>query len=317
MPLVWTRWSWRLSYDTSRLEVTSAADVQRGSLTAGFDSFVVNLDQATGVILISGYCSGGASPSPLPLSQGERGDGQPLSQGERGDGLPLSQGERGDGGAGSLAVIRFQVKADAPAGSASINLLENSGNTWTLPGGTNAQGNDFLFDLEPRPSNAAGSVLDGRIDVLAPAVASVPGNDSPTLVQTVAVGDASLVRSQKDEGGSCGAEPRKGPGDVPQDMVVNNLLGALAAQAADAQPVVQSGVVMEQLPALAAAGGPNSVATVQTLMPEMFRRFLEVETKGIDDQRDDFFSGYLAGVADGVVGSLEQLQVGEVPVFEG
>ena len=181
-------------------------------------------------------------------------------------------------------------------------------------GGTDAQGNDFLFDLEPRPSNVAGNALDGRIDVLAPAVTSVSGNGSPSLVQTAVVGDAlaPLVRLlQKDEGGSWGAEPRKGPGDVPQDVVVNSLLGSLTAQAAETQPVVQSGVVTEQMPAWAAAGNPNSVATVQTLMPEMFRRFLEVETKGIDDHRDDFFSGYLAGVEDGAAGGLEQLQAGQ------
>ena len=71
-----------LSYDTSRLVVT-AADVERGSLTAGFDDFVVNVDQATGVILITGYRSAG----------------------------PITGDE-----AGSLALIRFQVKADAPDG---------------------------------------------------------------------------------------------------------------------------------------------------------------------------------------------------------
>ena len=48
-----------MSYDTSRLEVT-AADVERGGLTAGFDSFVVNVDQAKGLIYISGYRSAGA-----------------------------------------------------------------------------------------------------------------------------------------------------------------------------------------------------------------------------------------------------------------
>ena len=104
-----------LSYDTSRLEVT-AADVERGSLTAGFDSFVVNVDQAQGLIYISGYRSAG------PVT-----------------GL----------GAGSLAVINFQVKADAPAGAAAINLLQNAGNTWSLPAGVTAQGTMFLFDLEP------------------------------------------------------------------------------------------------------------------------------------------------------------------------
>ena len=62
---------------------------------------------------------------------------------------------------------------------------------------------------------------------------------------------------------------------------------------------------------MAAAGYSSSVATVQTLIPEMFRRYFEAETKGLDDQRDDFFSGYQAGVEAGVVGSMEQLQVGQ------
>ena len=43
--------------------------------------------------------------------------------------------------------------------------MQNVGATWSALGGTDAQGNDFLFDLQPRPSNAAGDVLDGRIDV--------------------------------------------------------------------------------------------------------------------------------------------------------
>ena len=93
--------------------------------------------------------------------------------------------------------------------------------------------------------------------------------------------------------------------------LVNSLLGSFTVQAADAQPVVQSGVLMEQMPALAGVGNPSSIATVQPLIPEMVRRFFEVETKGTDDHRDDFFSGYLAGMEEGVVGSLERLQLGK------
>ncbi len=121
-----------ISYDTSRVDVASAADVVRGSLTQSFDNFTVNIDGAAGIIYISGYRSAG----------------------------PLA-----GFGSGSLALISFQVRADAPAGPAVINLLENAGSVRTALGGTDAQGNDFLFDLEPRPSNVAGDVLDGRINV--------------------------------------------------------------------------------------------------------------------------------------------------------
>ncbi len=121
-----------IAYDTSRLDVSSAANVQRGSLTNSFDSFTVNVDQAAGLIRISGYRSAG----PVAGS-----------------------------GSGSLAVINFQVRANAPAGPAIINLMQNIGTTWSLPGGTDTRGNDFLFDLEPRVSNAAGDPLDGVINV--------------------------------------------------------------------------------------------------------------------------------------------------------
>ena len=129
-----------ISYDTSRVDVASAADVVRGSLTRTFDNFTVNIDRAAGIIYISGYRSAG----------------------------PLA----GFGG-GSLALITFHIKDNAPAGAAVINLLENAGSAWTALGGTDGQGNDFLFDLQPRPSNAAGDALDGRIDVLSPVAAGV------------------------------------------------------------------------------------------------------------------------------------------------
>ena len=100
-----------IAYDTSRLVVT-AADVQRGSLTAGFDSFVVNVDQAKGIIYISGYRSAGPLPSPLPLSQGEMGNG-----------------------GGSLAMINFQVKPDAPLvrqSSTCCKTRETPGHHWPV-----------------------------------------------------------------------------------------------------------------------------------------------------------------------------------------
>ena len=43
-----------IAYDTSRLTV-STADVQKGSLTAGFSTFSVRVDQDAGIIYISGY----------------------------------------------------------------------------------------------------------------------------------------------------------------------------------------------------------------------------------------------------------------------
>ena len=137
-----------IAYDPSRLDV-SAADVQRGSLTQTFDSFAVNVNEVAGIIRISGYRSAG----------------------------PLA----GSGG-GSLAVINFQVRANAPAGPTIINLLQNAGTTWTLLGGTDAQGNDFLFDLQPQVSNVAGDPLDGRIVVVPPPPAA--GNISPVAVRS-------------------------------------------------------------------------------------------------------------------------------------
>ena len=137
-----------IAYDPSRLDV-SAADVQRGSLTQTFDSFAVNIDEVAGIIRISGYRTAG----------------------------PVA----GSGG-GSLAVINFQVRANAPAGPAIINLLQNVGTSWSLPGGTDAQGNDFLFDLQPQVSNVAGDPLDGRIVVVPPPPAA--GNMSPVGVRS-------------------------------------------------------------------------------------------------------------------------------------
>ncbi len=135
-----------IAYDTSRVDVVSAADVVRGSLTQSFDNFTVNVDRAAGIIYISGY----------------RGL---VSGGVVSGGLVSGGVVSGEWSGGSLALISFQVRADAPAGAAVINLMQNAGSAWTALGGTDGQGNDFLFDLESRPSNVAGDVLDGSIDV--------------------------------------------------------------------------------------------------------------------------------------------------------
>ena len=103
-----------IAYDSSRLSV-SAADVQRGSLTAGFSTFTVRVDQDAGIIYISGYQT---------------------------DGALLGQG------AGSLATIDFHLKDNAPAGAAGVKLLKNVGDCWTVLGGMDALGDDFLFDVQ-------------------------------------------------------------------------------------------------------------------------------------------------------------------------
>ena len=112
-----------IAYDTSRLTV-SAADVQRGSLTGTFDSFTVSVDAAAGIIRIEGYRSAG------PL-----------------DGL----------GSGSVALIDFQVKANAPAGAAAINLLQNAGTTWTSVGRHGRTGEQL-----PLRSGAAAKQCGGQ-----------------------------------------------------------------------------------------------------------------------------------------------------------
>ncbi len=142
-------WNLSIAYDTSRVDVASAADVVRGSLTQTFDNFTVNLDRAAGIIYISGY-----------------------------RGLVSGGVVSGEWSGGSLALITFHVKDNAPAGPAIINLLQDAGSTVTALGGTDARGNDFLFDLEPRPSNAAGDALDGRVVVVAPPTTT---SSSPVL----------------------------------------------------------------------------------------------------------------------------------------
>ena len=167
-----------ISYDPSRLDVISTADVMRGSLTETFDNFTVNLDRAAGLIRISGYRSAG----PLTSSA-----------------------------AGSVAVIDFTVRANAPAGPAIINLMQNLGTTWSLPGGTDAQGNDFLFDLQPRVSNAAGDPLDGRINVLpAPAATRMGEMENGRTEEMLPIASSAVLPLLSEQAGmpSADAGPR-------------------------------------------------------------------------------------------------------------
>ena len=64
----------------------------------------------------------------------------------------------GDVGPGSLVLLTFRVKDDAPAGTATINLRHD------LNGVTTALSEGYLV-LQPVPSNAAGDELDGAIEV--------------------------------------------------------------------------------------------------------------------------------------------------------
>ena len=120
----------------------------------------------------------------------------------------------GEWSGGSLALITFHVKPDAPAGAAVINLMESVGSARTALGGTDGQGNNFLFDLQPRPSNVAGDVLDGSIDVLPAAVPAAPlqineskvtehGLDEffsryPAIVEDGILGEGQWLQVEKD-----------------------------------------------------------------------------------------------------------------------
>ena len=249
-----------ISYDTSRLDVASAANVLRGSLTGTFDSFTVNLDRAAGIICISGYRTAG----PLGGSAG-----------------------------GSVAVINFQVRANAPAGPAIINLMQNVGTTWSLLGGTDAQGNDFLFDLQPRPSNAAGDPLDGVINVT-PAVLHAP----------------SLVSPEK---------------PAPINTIIPEAPALVVEPAADAVPHVNANAVPRT-----GDGVPTtlSISASRTTVPALLlpvsqyglqflgARFdddlfsvLGTECKVNEQGQDDFFSQYPAVVRNGIMGSEQGLLV--------
>jgi glucose/arabinose dehydrogenase len=145
-----------LAYDTSRLELL---DVRRGSLTADFELFAFNPDPKNGTLLAA------------------LGRAQPLS---------------GRGG-GSVLEITFQVKPDAPAGPAVINLLHGMKSLITSL-------NEGDFPLNPAPSDETGDALDGRIDVAAaapPRVEGVTANDGTAphaQLNSLTVTFSSIVR---------------------------------------------------------------------------------------------------------------------------
>ena len=114
-----------LSYDARRLEIVSVDDVQRGRLTADFDLMIVNLDAAAGTVRV---------------------------------GLSRSLGPIEDRGPGSVLLLTFQIKPDAPPGQAIINLRRDLAPTQT-------QLNEGWLVLGPAPSNRAGDILDGVITV--------------------------------------------------------------------------------------------------------------------------------------------------------
>ncbi len=318
-----------ISYDPSRLDVISTADVMRGSLTGTFDNFTVNLDRVAGLIRISGYHSAG----PLTGSA-----------------------------AGSVAVIDFTVRDNAPAGPTIINLMQNAGTTWSLPGGSNAQGNYFFFDLQPQVSNAAGDPLDGRITILQPLVVSQQATTEltqPSVVSSTCT-ETGILAVQV----STGAAPQatisqvtsetvalsnivissvkttQPPSDAPAAgtpstavasfrALVNSLMALFNTPAAtDSSPaVVYTSTGTDNVPAalpvpdgrMAPPASVNadlfrdglySIDTVKVRMPEGFNRFFESDAK-IGEKRveDDFFSQYPAIVEDGTAGSADRLQV--------
>jgi len=119
-----------LSYDTSRLQLVSPADVLPGSLTQGFN-FNVDLNANAGTVNVDATSTSADS------------------------GL----------GAGTVAVLEFQVKPNAPAGAGFVDLVPVQGSTATVLEGQNASG-AFRFVLSPAPSTSPGSPLDGAVTVL-------------------------------------------------------------------------------------------------------------------------------------------------------
>jgi hypothetical protein len=73
-------------------------------------------------------------------------------------------------GAGSVAVLVFQVKSIAPAGAAFVDLQQDlapqGGSERTALFGQDALGQPFQFTLSPAPSDAPGSPDDGLVTVL-------------------------------------------------------------------------------------------------------------------------------------------------------
>jgi hypothetical protein len=116
-----------ISYDASRLEIESEADVWRGSLTGDFDLFAVNWDREAGTLRV---------------------------------GLGRSAGPIGGRGSGSVLAITFRIRPDAPPGPAVINLRHRLDPVTT-------QLNEGGLELVPEPSDEAGDVLDGLVAVAA------------------------------------------------------------------------------------------------------------------------------------------------------
>ncbi len=143
-----------ISYDTSRLEILSAGDIQPGTLTSTFDGFVANYDNTAGTIRLSTYRSSGALFG---------------------------------FGSGSLAIINFHIKASALPGAAIINLQAHVQTTTTVLHGRDATGNDLgNFTLQPAPSDEAGDALDGLVTVLPSTLTTVVSSLNPATVgQTV------------------------------------------------------------------------------------------------------------------------------------
>jgi hypothetical protein len=115
-----------LSYDTRRLELV---EVTRGDLTGDFDLLLTNVNRGAGTIRV---------------------------------GLGRTAGAIQGRGSGSVVLLKFRVRADAPAGRAVINLRRGLGTTTT-------QLNDGDLDLHPDPSNTWGDALDGIVTIRTPA----------------------------------------------------------------------------------------------------------------------------------------------------
>jgi ELWxxDGT repeat protein len=150
-----------LSYDATRLEVLPGG-VRRGTLTGDFNLFAVHVDAEAGTIRI---------------------------------GLGRSAGGITGRGGGSLVLITFRVRADAPAGAAVINLRHDLGAMTTLL-------NEGGLVLNPEPSNAEGDPLDGLITVLGPgAPAEKPLAEPDSVLAAVAalLGDEGTARAAEDD----------------------------------------------------------------------------------------------------------------------
>jgi len=173
-----------LSYDTSRLQLLG---VQAGSLTQPAEGFTVSsdVDPQAGVLVVNATSA------------------QPLS----------------GAGAGSVAVLEFQVKLSAPAGAAVVNLdasvpataVSVLGADSTQLSGVDGQGDPAIFVLSPGPSNVPGSPDDGLVNVLA---APAPVAEAP--VQSADDVQSPVVTS---------VQVASAPAGLPGAAIVNVLSG--------------------------------------------------------------------------------------------